>query len=79
MLIKGEKVDFWVRNMINTLRRLYPIHHNMMAVWNHFKEQFKARFIDSIRELWARNQLKKLEFQYPSINEYIAEFKDFIV
>jgi hypothetical protein len=35
-LIKGEKVDLWVRNMIDTLRRLHPVHHNVPAVWDEF-------------------------------------------
>jgi hypothetical protein len=36
-LIKGEKVDLWVQNMIDAIRRLHPVHHNVPAVWNEFK------------------------------------------
>ena len=39
-LIKGEKVNLWVKNMLNSLRRLHPVQHNIPAVWNHFKEAF---------------------------------------
>jgi hypothetical protein len=77
-LIKGEKVDLWVRNMIAILRRLHPVHHNVPAVWNHFKEEFKTKFMDSTRELRARTQLDRLAFKYPDIDGYIAEFEDLI-
>jgi len=40
-LIKGEKVDLWVRNMLETIRRLHPVHHNVPVVWNNFKIAFK--------------------------------------
>jgi hypothetical protein len=36
-LIKGEKVDLWVRNMITSLRRLHPVHHNVPRVWEQFE------------------------------------------
>jgi len=50
-LIKGEKVDLWVKNMLDSLRRLHPVQHNVPAVWNHFKEAFRTKFTDSTREL----------------------------
>jgi len=78
-LIKGEKVNLWVRNMIDTLRRLHPVHHNVPAVWEEFKQAFKDKFVDLTRELRARNQLEQLKFKYPNINEYIANFEDLIV
>ena len=79
MLIKGEKVDLWVKNMIDTLRRLHLVHHNMPAVWNEFEKAFRQKFVDSTGELCARNQLNKLKFKYPEINGHIAEFEDLIV
>jgi hypothetical protein len=78
-LIKGEKVDLWVRNMIDSLRRLHPVHHNVPVVWEEFKQAFKDKFMDSTHKLQARNQLKQLKFKYPNIDEYIANFKDLIV
>src|SRR6266851_9202614 len=78
-LIKGEKVDLWVKNMLNSLRRLHPVQHNVPAVWNHFEAAFRDKFTDSTRELQARTQLKRLKFQYPDIDGYIAKFKDLIV
>jgi len=78
-LIKGEKVDLWVRNMIDTLRRLHPVHHNVPTVWEEFEQAFKDKFVDSTCELRARNQLKQLKFKYPDIDEYIANFEDLIV
>jgi hypothetical protein len=50
-LIKGEKVNLWVRNMINTLRRLHPVHHNVPAIWEEFEQEFKDKFMDLTREL----------------------------
>ena len=50
-LIKGEKVDLWVRNMIDSLRRLHPVHHNVPAVWEEFKQAFKDNFVDSTHKL----------------------------
>ncbi len=78
-LIKGEKVDLWVKNMLNSLRRLHPVQHNVPAVWNHFEAAFQDKFTDSTRELRARTQLERLKFRYPDIDSYIAEFKDLIV
>jgi hypothetical protein len=77
-LIKGKKGDLWVRNMIAILQQLHPVHHNVPAVWNHFEEEFKAKFMDSTRELRARTQLDQLGFKYPDIDGYIAEFEDLI-
>jgi len=31
-LIKGEKVNLWVKNMLDSLRRLHPVQHNVPAV-----------------------------------------------
>jgi len=78
-LIKGEKVDLWVKNMLDSLRRLHPVHHNVPAVWNEFEKAFKQKFVDSTLELRARNQLDKLKFKYPDIDGHIAEFEDLIV
>jgi len=78
-LIKGEKVDLWVKNMLDALRRLHPVHHNVPAVWNEFEKAFKKKFVDSTLELRARNQLDKLKFKYPDIDGHIAEFEDLIV
>jgi hypothetical protein len=78
-LIKGEKVDLWVKNMIDAIRRLHPVHHNVPAVWNEFEQAFRQKFVDSTGELHARNQLDKLKFKYLEIDGHIAGFKDLIV
>jgi hypothetical protein len=78
-LIKGEKVDLCVHNMIDSLRRLHPVHHNVPAIWEEFEQAFKDKFVDSTSELRARNQLEQLKFKYPDIDEYIANFEDLIV
>jgi hypothetical protein len=65
--------------MIETLRRLHPVHHNVPAVWDEFEQAFKDKFVASTRELQARNQLEQLKFKYPDIDEYVANFEDLIV
>jgi len=65
--------------MIDTLRRLHPVHHNVPAVWDEFEQAFKDKFVASTRELQARNQLEQLKFKYPDIDEYVANFEDLIV
>jgi hypothetical protein len=54
-LIKGEKVDLWVCNMIDSLRRLHPVHHNIPWVWEEFEQAFKDKFVDLTCELRAIN------------------------
>jgi hypothetical protein len=78
-LIKGEKVNLWVCNMIDTLRRLHLVHHNIPAIWEEFEQAFKDKFMDLTCKLHARNQLEQLKFKYPDIDEYIANFKNLIV
>ena len=78
-LIKGDKVDLWVRNMLDALRRLHPVQHNIPAVWNFFETEFQNKFTNSTGELRARNQLEALKFRYPDIDGHIAEFEDFTV
>jgi truncated hemoglobin YjbI len=78
-LIRGEKVDLWIHNMIDSLRRLHPVHHNVPTVWEEFEQAFKDQFVDSTHKLRARNQLEQLKFKYPDIDEYIANFEDLIV
>ena len=65
--------------MIDSLRRLHLVHHNIPVVWEEFKQAFKDKFMDSTRKLQARNQLEQLKFKYPKIDKYIANFEDLIV
>ena len=65
--------------MLNTLRRLHPVQHNIPAVWNFFKTEFQDKFTNSTRELRAQNQLEGLKLHYPDIDGHIVEFKDLIV
>jgi hypothetical protein len=65
--------------MIDSLRRLNPLMHNILAVWTCFKEAFQRRFTYSTKELQARAALKKHKFRYPNIDRYIATFEDLVV
>jgi len=71
-------VDLWVKNMIDTLRCLHPVHHNVPAVWNKFEKEFRKKFVDSTAELRARNHLDKLKFKYPDINSHIQCLKKLV-
>jgi len=59
-LIKGPRVDQWVRNMTTWLRSLDPINDNVPRVWDYFTETFEQQFSDSTRTQHSRQQLKKL-------------------
>jgi hypothetical protein len=37
--------------MIDSLRRLHPVHHNVLTIWEEFKQAFKDKFMDSTHEL----------------------------
>ena len=65
--------------MIDSLRRLHPVHYNIPQVWEEFEQVFKDKFVDSTCKLRARNQLEQLKFKYPNIDKYIANFEDLIV
>jgi len=65
--------------MLDALRRLHPVQHNIPAVWNFFETEFQNKFTDSTGELRAQNQLDRLKFCFPDIDGHIAEFKDLIV
>jgi len=65
--------------MIDSLRRLHPVHHNVLRVWEEFEQVFKDKFVDSMCKLRARNQLKQLKFKYPEIDKYIVTFEDLVV
>ena len=59
-LIKGLRVDQWVRNITTWLRSLDPINDNVLRVWDYFTETFKQQFNNSTRTQRSRQQLEKL-------------------
>ncbi len=75
-LIKGPRVDQWVQNMTTWLRSLDPINDNVPRVWDYFTTTFKQQFNDSTRTQRSRQQLEKLRFKFPDIDQYITDFKD---
>src|SRR5216683_947301 len=75
-LIKGPRVDQWVQNMTTWLRSLDPINDNVPRVWDYFTTTFKQQFNDSTRTQRSRQQLEKLRFKFPDIDQYIADFED---
>ncbi len=75
-LIKGPHVDQWVRNMTTWLRSLDLVNDNVPRVWDYFTETFEQQFNDSTRTQRSRQQLEKLRFKFPDIDQYIADFED---
>jgi hypothetical protein len=77
-LIKGSRVDRWVRDMTVWLRSLDPIQDNVPRVWNYFTEEFESQFTDSTKTQRSRQQPEKLQFRFPEIDQYIANFEDLV-
>src|SRR6266851_107634 len=62
--------------MTTWLRNLDPINDNVPRVWDHFTNTFEQQFTDSMKVQCLRQQLKKLQFKFLDINQYITDFKD---
>src|SRR5712671_2431546 len=62
--------------MTTWLRGLDPINDNVPRVWDYFTTIFKQQFSNSTKTQQLRQQLKKLRFKFPDIDQYIADFKD---
>ena len=77
-LIKGLRVDQWVCNMTIWLRSLDPIQDNIPQVWDYFTKEFENQFTDSTKTQCSRQQLERLRFRFPEIDQYIADFEDLV-
>src|SRR6266851_3400735 len=75
-LIKGPRVDQWVRDMTTWLRGLDLINNNVLRVCDYFTNTFEQQFSDSTKVQRSRQQLEKLRFKFLDINQYIADFED---
>ncbi len=75
-LIKGPHIDWWVWDMTTWLWNLDPINDNIPQVWEHFTATFEEQFMDSMKTQHSRQRLKKLQFKFPDIDQYITDFKD---
>ncbi len=62
--------------MTTWLRSLDPINDNIPRVWDYFTTTFEQQFNDSTRMQRLRQQLEKLRFKFPDIDQYITDFKD---
>ncbi len=62
--------------MTTWLRSLDLINDNVLRVWDYFTETFEQQFNDSTRTQRSRQQLEKLRFKFPDIDQYIADFED---
>src|SRR6266853_1913361 len=62
--------------MMTWLRSLDPVNDNIPRVWDYFTETFEQQFSDSTRTQRSRQQLEKLRFKFPNIDQYIADFED---
>jgi hypothetical protein len=64
--------------MTTWLRGLDPLNDNVPRVWDYFTDKFERKFMDSTKTQWLRQQLEKLRFRFPDVNQYIADFKDLV-
>jgi|SRR5216683_126990 len=62
--------------MTTWLQNLDLINNNILRLWDHFTTMFEEQFTDSMRTQCSRQQLEKLRFKFPEINQYIADFED---
>ena len=62
--------------MTTWLQNLDPINDNIPQVWDHFTTTFEQQFTDSTKTQCSRQQLEKLRFKFPDIDQYIADFED---
>ncbi len=62
--------------MTTWLRNLDPVNDNVPQVWDYFTTTFEQQFTDSTKMQQSRQQLEKLQFKFPDIDQYIADFED---
>ncbi len=73
--IKGPQVDGWVEGILKGLKQLHPVDNNVKYTYLNFLAQFKGQFTDSTKQEVAQASLNHLLFCFPSINQYISNFK----
>ena len=62
--------------MTTWLQGLDLVNDNVPQVWDYFTTTFKQQFNDSTKMQHSRQQLEKLRFKFPDIDQYIADFED---
>ena len=62
--------------MTTWLRGLDPVADNVPRVWDYFTTTFEQQFSDLTKTQRSRQQLKKLQFKFPDIDQYITNFED---
>src|SRR6266851_3622831 len=62
--------------MTTWLQGLDPVNDNVPRVWDYFTTTFEQQFSDSTKTQRLRQQLEKLRFKFPDIDQYIADFED---
>jgi len=62
--------------MTTWLQNLDPVNDNIPHVWDYFTTTFEQQFMDLTKTQCSRQQLEKLQFKFPDIDQYIADFKD---
>jgi len=50
--------------------------NQLLSLYNNFTNTFKQQFTDSMKVQCSRQQLERLRFKFPDINQYIADFED---
>ena len=73
--IKGPQVDGWVKGILEGLEQLHPIDNNIEYTYLDFLARFESQFADSTKQEVTQASLDRLTFCFPSINQYISDFK----
>ena len=76
MLIKGDDVQGWVKDMGKVLDRLNPLIDNIPDVWNHFCNKFRDQFLDTLKQEMTQTDLQKLQMESEKIDQYISKFEE---
>src|SRR5216684_1861861 len=62
--------------MTTWLRGLDLVADNVPRVWDYFTTTFEQQFSDLTKTQCSRQQLKKLQFKFPDIDQYITNYED---
>ena len=73
--IKGPQVDGWVEGILNGLDQLHPLNDNVEYTYNEFLARFEAQFANSTKQEMAQASLDRLQFKFPTIDQYISDFE----
>ena len=76
MLIKGNNVQSWIKDMGEILDRLNLLINNIPEVWKRFCDKFRNQFLNTSEQEIAQTDLQKLRMEIEKIEQCISKFKE---